>query len=258
VNVSVLAKFVPNPTGTPQLGPDNLLIRDAGDGALDPGDEYGLELALQLVEAGGGEVTVVSMGPEEALAGIQRGLAMGAHKGVLISDPALRGADALITARVLAAALGRQTADLMIAGVESTDGYTGTMPATIAELLGVASITAVRKLEPDGEGFRVERQTESGYDVLRAPSPALITVTAGATEPRYPSLKGIMAAKSKPVDEVKVADLGLDASVVGWAGAGQEIVSVDKAEERQAGEIVEDDGEGFQKIVAYLENLKVI
>ena len=152
MNVTVLAKFVPNPTGTPQLGADNLLVRDAGDGALDPGDEYGLELALQLVEAGGGEVTVVSMGPEEALAGIQRGLAMGAHKGVLISDPALRGADALVTARVLSAALARLSADLTIAGVESTDGYTGTMPATIAELLGVASVTAVRKLEPASSG----------------------------------------------------------------------------------------------------------
>jgi len=252
VNVSVLAKFVPNPTGTPQLGPDNLLIRDAGDGALDPGDEYGLELALQLVEAGGGEVTVVSMGPEEALAGIQRGLAMGAHKGVLISDPALRGADALITARVLAAALGRQTADLMIAGVESTDGYTGTMPATIAELLGVASITAVRKLEPDGEGFRVERQTESGYDVLRTPSPALITVTAGATEPRYPSLKGIMAAKSKPVERLSAADLGVTDLM-----STQTVSSVTDAPAKAGGEVVSGD-DAVARIVDLLEEAKVI
>jgi len=252
VNVSVLAKFVPNPTGTPQLGPDNLLIRDAGDGALDPGDEYGLELALQLVEAGGGEVTVVSMGPEEALAGIQRGLAMGAHKGVLISDPALRGADALVTARVLAAALGRQTADLVIAGVESTDGYTGTMPATIAELLGVASITAVRKLEPDGEGFRVERQTESGYDVLRAPSPALITVTAGATEPRYPSLKGIMAAKSKLVERVSPADLGVTNLT-----STQTVSSVTDAPAKAGGEVVSGD-EAVSRIADLLEEAKVI
>ena len=252
MNVSVLAKFVPNPTGTPQLGPDNLLIRDAGDGALDPGDEYGLELALQLVEAGGGEVTVVSMGPEEAIAGIQRGLAMGAHKGVLISDPALRGADALITARVLAAALGRQTADLMIAGVESTDGYTGTMPATIAELLGVASITAVRKLEPDGEGFRVERQTESGYDVLRAPSPALITVTAGATEPRYPSLKGIMAAKSKPVERLSAADLGVTDLM-----STQTVSSVTDAPAKAGGEVVSGD-DAVARIVDLLEEAKVI
>jgi electron transfer flavoprotein beta subunit len=198
MNVTVLAKFVPNPTGTPTLGPDNLLIRDSGDGALDPGDEYGLELALQLAEASGGEVTVVSMGPEEAQAAIQRALAMGAHKGILIADPALRGADALVTARVLAAAIARTTYDLVIAGSESTDGYTGTVPVTIAELLGLPSVTAVRKLESVDGGFRIERQTEAGYDVLQSPAPALVTVTSGATEPRYPSLKGIMGAKSKP------------------------------------------------------------
>jgi len=197
MNVTVLAKFVPNPTGTPSLGPDNLLIRDAGDGALDPGDEYGLELALQLVEAGGGEVTVVSMGPAEALAGVQRGLAMGAHRGVLVTDASLRGADALVTARVLAAAVGRIDYDLVIAGVESTDGYTGTMPATLAELLGVAAVTAVRKLEPDGDDFRAERQTESGYDVLTAPKPALITVTAGATQPQAHHGRQVEAGRNR-------------------------------------------------------------
>jgi len=171
---------------------------------------------------------------------------------VLISDPALRGADALVTARVLAAALGRQTADLVIAGVESTDGYTGTMPATIAELLGVASITAVRKLEPDGEGFRVERQTESGYDVLRAPSPALITVTAGATEPRYPSLKGIMAAKSKPVERVSPADLGVTNLT-----STQTVSSVTDAPAKAGGEVVSGD-EAVSRIADLLEEAKVI
>ena len=252
MNVTVLAKFVPNPTGTPQLGPDSLLVRDAGDGALDPGDEYGLELALQLVESGGGEVTVVSMGPAEAIAAVQRALAMGAHRGVLISDPSLRGADALMTARVLAAALARQPADLMIAGVESTDGYTGTMPATIAELLGIASVTAVRKLEPDGDGFRVERQTESGYDVLQAPSPALITVTAGATDPRYPSLKGIMAAKSKPVEQLSAADLG-----VNDLSPTQTVSSVTDAPAKAGGEIVTGD-DAVTRIADLLEEAKVI
>src|SRR4051812_29967965 len=129
MNVTVLAKFVPNPTGTPAPGPDNLLIRDAGDGALDPGDEYGLELALQLVEAGGGEVTVVSMGPAEALAAVQRGLAMGAHRGVLVTDAALRGADVLVTARVLAASVARPADDLPIARPGATHRYTRTTPA---------------------------------------------------------------------------------------------------------------------------------
>ncbi len=251
MNVTVLAKFVPNPTGTPALGPDNLLIRDAGDGALDPGDEYGLELALQLVEAGG-EVTVVSMGPAEALAGVQRGLAMGAHRGVLVTDETLRGADALVTARVLAAAVGRTPYDLVIAGVESTDGYTGTMPATLAELLGIAAVTAVRKLEPDGDGFRAARQTESGYDVLTAPRPALITVTAGATEPRYPSLKGIMAAKSKPVETVSVADLR-----VADLTPGQSVAAVTDAPAKAGGEIVSGE-DAVARIADLLADAKVI
>jgi electron transfer flavoprotein beta subunit len=252
MNVTVLAKFVPNPTGTPALGPDNLLIRDAGDGALDPGDEYGLELALQLVEAGGGEVTVVSMGPAEALAAVQRGLAMGAHRGVLVTDAARRGADVLVTARVLAAAVARSEYDLVIAGVESTDGYTGTMPATLAELLGVAAVTAVRKLEPDGDGFRAERQTESGYDVLTAPRPALITVTAGATDPRYPSLKGIMAAKSKPVETLSVADLG-----VADATPTQTVAGVTDAAAKAGGEIVTGE-DAVVRIADLLADAKVI
>jgi electron transfer flavoprotein beta subunit len=252
MNITVCAKFVPNPTGTPELGADNLLNRSAGDGALDPGDEYGLELALQLVEAGGGEVTVVSMGPDEALAGVQRALAMGAHKGVLVTDPSLRGADALVTARVLAAAIGRQPADLVIAGVESTDGYTGTVPVTVAELLGMASVTAVRKLETDGDGFRVERQTDAGYDVLRTPSPSVITVTAGATEPRYPSLKGIMAAKSKPVERLNAADLG-----VADVQATQTVAAVTEAPAKGGGEIVAGD-EAIARIADLLAEAKVL
>lgn len=252
MNITVLAKFVPNPTGTPQLGADNLLIRDAGDGALDPGDEYGLELALQLVESQGGEVTVVTMGPDAALAGVRRALAMGAHKGVLITDPSLRGADALVTARVLAAAIARHPYDLVIAGAESTDGYTGTVPVTIAELLDIASVTAARKLELDGDGYRVERQTASGYDVLRSPSPTLVTVTAGATEPRYPSLKGIMAAKAKPVESLSAADLG----VVDLTSM-QSVASVLDAPAKAGGEIVTGD-EAVGRIADLLQEAKVI
>jgi electron transfer flavoprotein beta subunit len=252
MNVTVLAKYVPNPQGTPTLGPDNLLVRDAGDGALDPGDEYGLELALQLAEAGGGEVTVVSMGPDEAIAAVRRALAMGAHKGVLVSDPGLRGADALVTARVLAAAVERTTYDLVIAGSESTDGYTGTVPVTVAELLDLPSVTAVRKLEPTDEGFRIERQTEDGYDVLTSPAPALVTVTTGATEPRYPSLKGIMGAKQKPVDLLTAADLG-----VGDLAATQSVVAVVDAPAKAGGEIVSGD-EAIAKIADLLQEAKVI
>ena len=226
---------------------------------LDESDSYGVEMALQLVDkAGGGEVTLVSMAPNNETSGLRTALAMGAAKAVLVSDDALKGAGALDTAKVLAAAIKRTEFDLVLAATESSDGYTGTVPEQIAEVLELPSVTFAKHIEVADGTVKVQRQTEEGYDEVEAPLPAVVSVTAGVVEPRYPSFKGIMAAKSKPVDEVKVADLGLDASVVGWAGAGQEIVSVDKAEERQAGEIVEDDGEGFQKIVAYLENLKVI
>jgi electron transfer flavoprotein beta subunit len=209
VQIAVLTKLIPNPEAAPRLDAGGLLIREGG--VLDPGDEFGLELALQLVEAGEGEVTAIAMGPDEAGTAIRRALAMGAHKGVHVSDPALRGADALVTARVLAAVLSRSQFDLVVAGVESADGYTGTMPVTLAELLEVPSVTAVRALTVEGDALRLERQTASGYDVLSCPTPAVITVTAGATEPRYPSLKGIMAAKQKPLEQLDVEALGLGA-----------------------------------------------
>jgi electron transfer flavoprotein beta subunit len=208
VQISVLTKLVPNPDTTPRLDADGLLVRDGG--VLDQGDEVGLELALGLVEAGEGEVTAVAMGPDVAAAAIRRAMAIGAHRGVHVMDPALRGADALVTARVLAAALRRSPFDLVVAGVESADGYTGTMPVTLAELLEVPSVTAVRALAVDGGTLRIERQTASGYDVVSCPMPALVTVTAGATEPRYPSLKGIMQAKQKPLEQLDTAALGLE------------------------------------------------
>ncbi len=255
MNVVALAKYVPDPQGSPQLGADGLLVREGAGGALDPGDEYGIELALQLAEASGGEVTIVSMGPPEAVAAVRRAMAMGAHRGVLVSDPTLRGSDALATARVLAAAIARQSPDLVIAGMESTDGYTGTVPVTVAEVLGLDSVTAVRALELGPEGLRVERQTESGYDVVICPLPALVTVTAGATEPRYPSLKGIMGAKQKPFEELSLADLGIDpAQVV----AEQSVAEVADAPAKTGGQTIDADPDGVGRIADLLAEAKVI
>ncbi len=253
MNIVVCVKYVPDPQGTPLLGPDNLLVR-SNDGALDPGDEYGLEMALQLVESGG-EVTALCMGPEEATAAVQRALAMGADKGVLITDPSLRGSDALATSKVLAAAIGRQQWDLVIAGAESTDGYTGTVPMTVAEMLSVPAVLAVRKLEPSGGSVRVERQTEGGYDVIESPLPALVSVTAGATEPRYPSLKGIMSAKQKPVERLTISDLGLNAEDV---AATQTITHVTDAQAKAGGEVVQAGPEAVTKIADLLAEAKVI
>jgi len=255
VNIVVLVKYVPNPQGTPQLGPDNLLVRSGVEGALDPGDEYAVEAALQIAGATEGEVVAVSMGPEEAGAAINRALAMGAARGVLVTDDALHGADVLVTARALAAALGRAPFDLVIGGVESTDGYTGTLPMTIAELLGVPSVTFARKLTVDDGTVRAERQTETGYDVVECPLPAVVTVTSGATEPRYPSLKGIMSAKQKPVDRLSAADLGLAAD---GTTATQSVVGVTDAPVKAAGEVIEAGPDTAARIADLLAEAKVI
>jgi len=255
MNVVVCAKYVPNPNGVPELGQDNLLKREGVEGALDPGDEYGVEAGLQLADAQGGEVTVLSMGPEPATAAVRKALSMGAHRAVLITDGSLRGADVLATAKVLAAAIKRQEFDLVIAGVESTDGYTGTLPMALAELLEAPSVTFARKIEVSDGTLRVERQTEAGYDTVECPLPAVVTVTAGATEPRYPTLKGIMQAKQKPVDKVTVQDLGLSEEDV---KASQTVEAVNEAPEKGAGEIVEDPDEGVTKAVQLLSEAKVI
>jgi len=254
MNVVVCVKQVPDPNSVGQLDPTtHNLKRDGVEVVLDPGDEFGIEAGLQLAEAHGGQVTVVSMGPEKGLDAIRKALAMGAAKGVLISDPALAGADALTTAKVLAAAIRREGFDVVIAATESTDGYTGVVPQAVAEYLGVPAVTFAKAVESDGTTLKVRRQTEAGYDRVEADLPAVVSVTAGVNEPRYPSLKGIMAAKSKPVDRLSVAELGL-----GAVGPGQAIVSVVPAEQRAAGEIVEDDGTGAHRVVEFLASRKVI
>jgi electron transfer flavoprotein beta subunit len=257
MNVVVCVKQVPDPAAPQSFDSSNYLDR-SGKLILDEADTYGVEMALQLVDkAGEGEVTVVSMGSASELAGVRNALAMGAAKAIIVSDDALRGTDALGTAKVLAAAIKRVNPDLVLAATESSDGYTGTTPVQVAELLGLPSITFAKSVTVDGGTAHVSRQTEAGYDEITAPLPALITVTAGVVEPRYASFKGIMAAKSKPVEVLSVADLDL-ADQVGPSGARQEIISVERAESRQAGEKYVDEGDGAQKIVAFLESIKVL
>jgi electron transfer flavoprotein beta subunit len=258
VNVVVCVKQIPDPAVPGELDPNTHWLKREGKLILDDSDAYGVEMALQLATAaGGGDVTLVSMAPNGETSGLRTALAMGAAKAILVSDESLKGSDALSTAKVLAAAIKRAEPDLVITATEATDGYTGTVPEQIAALLGLPSITFAKKIEIDGQTVKVDRQTEAGYDEVTAPLPAVVSVTAGVVEPRYPSFKGIMAAKSKPVDQLTVADLGLEGQV-GAANARQEIVSVVPAEERQAGEVVVDEGEGFQKIVEFLEKQKVI
>jgi len=259
MNVVVCVKQIPDPAAPPSLEPGTHTLNRSGKLILDDSDAYGVEMALQLADAaGGGEVTLVSMAPGGEVSGLRTALAMGAAKAILVSDDALKGSDALTTAKVLAAAIRRAEPDLILAATESTDGYTGTTPVQVAELLGLPSVTFAKSVTVDGSTVKVERQTEAGFDEVESPLPALVTVTAGVVEPRYPSFKGIMAAKSKPVDILTVADLGLDAAQVGAAGAGQEITDVSEAEARAAGEIVVDEGDGAQRIVTFLEELKVV
>ena len=254
MQIVVLVKYVPDPTGTPKLGEDHLVQRD-GEGALDPGDEYAVEAALKLVEAHDGEVTLLTMGPQGATTAIRRGLSMGAHRGVHVSDPALRGSDTLGTAKVLAAAIGREPFDLVLSGVESTDGYTGTLPMAVAELLGVPSATFARTIEVTDGVVRIERQTDLGYDVVEAPLAALATITGSGAEPRYPTLKGIMAAKSKPVEQLSLSDLGLSE---GDIAPSQRVLTVTAATEKGPGEVIQADDDAPRRIADLLSDAKVI
>lgn len=258
MHVVVCVKQVPDPAVPGVLDGSGRLVR-GGKLLLDEADSFGVEMGLQLVDAaGGGEVSLVSMGPGGEVSGLRTALAMGAGRGVLVSDEVLVGADALLTARVLAGAVGRLGGvDVVLAGTESSDGYTGTVPEMLAGVLGWPSVTFAKSVVVGSEGgsgvVRVARQTELGFDEVVCPLPCVVSVTAGVVEPRYPSFKGIMAAKSKPVDVVSAGDVGVVDPVV-----GQRVVGVVSAPVRAGGEVVVDDGEGFRRVVGFLEGLKLV
>ncbi|MHB1508643.1 MAG: electron transfer flavoprotein subunit beta/FixA family protein [Acidimicrobiales bacterium] len=261
MNVAVCVKQIPDPVEPYALDPNTHSLVREGKLVLDDSDSYGVEMALQLVEAnGGGEVVLISMVPNNEMGGLRTALAMGATSAVLVSDPLLKGSDALGTAKVLAAAVRTldPLPDIVLAATEATDGYTGTTPVQLAELLGWPSVSFAKHVEISGGTVKVQRQTEAGYDDVISPLPAVITVTAGVVEPRYPSFKGIMAARGKPVAEHSVASLGLGAGEVGFVGARQEVVSVQAAEARSGGEIIVDEGDAHSSIVTFLEQIKVL
>jgi len=252
MRVAVCVKQIPDPASPYDLDPETHFVVRPTDQVLDDTDRYGVEMGLQLAEQTEGTVTLISMGPSGNLQGIRQALAMGADKAVVVDDASLQGSDSLATAGVLAAAIKREGFDLVIAGTESTDGYAGILPQQLAELLEVPALTFAKQVAVEGDTVKIERQTQTGYDEVESPSPALVSVTAGAVEPRYPTFKGIMQAKSKPVDTVTAGDLGVDVATK------QKIVSIRPAPERASGELIEDDGEAHLKIVALLEQAKVI
>lgn len=252
MNIAVCVKQIPDPAALYELDSENHWVIRPNDQVLDDTDRFGIEVGLQLAEASGGAVTLFSMGPSGSLQGIRQALAMGADKAVLIDDESLKGSDALTTARVLSAAIAKEGFDLVIAGMESTDGYTGAVPQMMSEILDIPCLSFARKVEVEDGEVTVERQTAAGYEVVSASLPALLAVTAGVVEPRYPTFKGIMQAKSKPVDTLTAADLGVEPDV------GQTISSVSDVEARASGTLIEDDGEAYLRIVDLLEQAKVI
>lgn len=256
MNIVVLTKYVPERYGRPpEIGPDFLLRRESGDGGLDAVDEPGLAIARLLAERAGATVTAISMGPDRAVGALQRALATGADRAVLVSDDALAGADALVTARVLAAAIRREPFDLVIAGVESSDGATGTMPMALAELLGIPCATFARRLSLDGATIVIERQTSAGYDEIESGLPALVTVTAAVADAHSPSAKQVIQARRKPIERLSTADLGLGAEAL---LASQSVSAIEFGVEREAGELVEDPDEGPARIVQLLIKAKVV
>ena len=259
MKVVVCVKQIPDPADPGELDPETKTLKRDVKLILDESDSYGVEMALQLVDdAGEGEVHLVSMVPNNEVSGLRTALAMGAASASLISDECLAGSDALSTAKVLAKAIAAQEPDLVLAATESSDGYTGTVPVQIAELLGLPSVTFAKEIAIEGTTAKVKRQTEAGYDDVECPLPAVVSVTAGVVEPRYPSFKGIMAAKNKPVEELTAEALGLEPGSLGWAGSRQEITDITAAPAREAGEIIEDEGDAHENIVAFLDELKVL
>jgi electron transfer flavoprotein beta subunit len=252
MNIAVCVKQIPDPAALYELDSENHWVIRPNDQVLDDTDRIGVEVGLQLAEATEGTVTLFSMGPSGSLQGIRQALAMGADKAVLVDDEVLRGSDALTTSRILGAAIEREGFDLVVAGMESTDGYTGTVPQMMSEILNVPCLSFARKVDVEEGKVIIERQTSAGYDVVSADLPVLLAVTAGVVEPRYPTFKGIMQAKSKPVDTLTAADLGVEPHL------GQTITSVTDVPSRQSGDIVEDEGEAYLKIVELLEQVKVI
>ncbi|HWN34956.1 MAG TPA: electron transfer flavoprotein subunit beta/FixA family protein [Pseudonocardia sp.] len=260
MNIVVLVKQVPDTYSERKLtDSDHTLDREASDAVIDEINERSVEAALVLKEAQGGEVTVVCVGPDRAKDAIRKALSMGADKAVHLSDQALHGSDAVQTAKTLAKVIGTvEGYDLVIAGNEASDGRTGAVPAMIADVLGLPALTHARELAVEGTTVTVTRGTDDGITKLTAELPALVSVGEKINEPRYPSFKGIMAAKKKPVTALTLADAGIDASEVGLANALTSVTEASPKPPKSGGEKIEDEGDGGDKVAAYLVSQKII
>ena len=261
MKIYVCIKQIPDPnTVVSQLDPKTKrLVRSGVSLVLDPGDEVTISAAIKLRDTiGNSEVTAVSMGPASAQEAMRRALAMGVDRAILVTDPALAGTDALGTARVLAAVLKKENADLILCSTESTDGYTGMVPGGIAEFLGLPQLTFAREVRIEGQKAVAKRVTLTGYLVVESPVPAVVTIASGSFEAIYPTMKGIMGAKKKPFTQLSLADLGIDSSQVGEAGARERILTIGKAEARAAGQVVKDEGDAALVIADFLQRYQLL
>jgi len=258
VNIVVCVKHTPITTAEKRLDSENLLDRENLDNAMNTYDEPGVEEALRLQEQHGATVTVLTMGPDEAVESVRKALAMGADKAVLVSDDAVRGSDVLATARVLAAAARKLQPDLLILGLRSDDGGAGVLAPAIAEHLGLPLLTNANKVTIEGTTVRIHRRLADGYIVQESTMPLVLGITDAINTPRYPSLKGIMGAKKKPFEEWALDDLGIDAASVGLAGSRTKVVTSEAPPPRAKGEVFEDTGDAAQRIAEFLAARKVV
>jgi electron transfer flavoprotein beta subunit len=259
VNIVVCVKQVPDTAVERTLrAGDGTLDRASVDGLINELDEYAIEEGLRVAEAHGGEVTIVSMGPGKAADSIRKALSMGADKAVHLVDDGLAGSDALGTSYALAKVLELVGFDLVICGSESTDARTGVVPAMLAERLGVAQLTLASKVDIDGAVVTVRRMSDDGYDTVTGSLPAVVSVVEKINEPRYPSFKGIMAAKKKPVRTLTLAEAGIDPALVGLASAATAVADFAARPPRAAGVMVTDQGDGGAQAAAFLAERKFV
>jgi electron transfer flavoprotein beta subunit len=260
MKIVVCAKFVPDATADRRFrSEDNTVDRAGVDGLLSELDEYAVETALTVKENGDAEVTVLTVGPEQAADAVKKGLQMGADAGVHVIDDAIHGSDAVATSLILAKALGKLEADLVVFGMGSTDGGMGVVPAMVAERLGLPAVTLGSEVTVDGTTVKIRRDGDTASDTVEGTLPLVLSVSDQANEPRYPSFKGIMAAKKKPVETWSLADLELTGDQVGQAGAWTEVTEVTARPARTAGTIVADeDGSGAAQLVEFLSTNKFL
>jgi electron transfer flavoprotein beta subunit len=260
LKIIVLVKYVPDATGERSFAPDGTLDRSASDGLLSELDEYALEQALQIADEGDDvEVIALTLGPDDARDAIKRSLQMGASAGIHINDEATHGSDAIATSLILAEAIKKAAPDLVICGMASTDGSMGVLPSMIAERLGWPAATLGASLEVEGEVVRIRRDGDVASLTIEANLPAVVSVTDQSGEARYPSMKGILAAKKKPVDSWTLADLGVEAGSVGLAAAWTKVLETTPRPPKAAGKIIPDaDGAGAAALVDFLAAGKYI